>query len=176
MKTLEKNEAIGVVIGILVVVVLFAGFRTMPFFGGFGSNSGADNIVDVTATGTSFDPEYAFAEAFGHNGEITRLIIQDLVEGDGRTAEEGSLVTVDYIGQLRDGTTFDNSFAKGEPITFTVGEGEVIEGWDQGVLGMKEGGQRVLVVPPSLGYGQRAVGPIPSGSTLVFAVELIDVR
>jgi FKBP-type peptidyl-prolyl cis-trans isomerase FkpA len=104
----------------------------------------------------------------------TGLIIEDLVVGDGDTAQAGQLVTVHYTGWLTDGTKFDSSRDRDEPFEFPLGGRRVIAGWDEGVQGMKIGGTRKLTIPPALGYGERgAGGVIPPNATLVFDVELI---
>ena len=114
------------------------------------------------------------------NKEITMdngLIIEDLIIGVGSTAEKYSIVTVDYTGKLQDGTVFDSSQRIGqESLRFTLGVGQVIDGWDQGVIGMKVGGQRKLKIPPELGYGSQDLGVIPPNSTLIFEVELLEVE
>lgn len=100
--------------------------------------------------------------------------ISVLKKGDGDTAVRHSQVTVHYTGWLTDGTKFDSSHDRGEPIQFTLGMGQVIAGWDRGLEGMKTGGKRTLMIPPSLGYGQRgAGGVIPPNATLKFEVELV---
>jgi len=104
------------------------------------------------------------------------LQITDLVKGRGAEAVAGKSVTVNYTGTLQDGTKFDSSYDRNQPFTFTLGTGQVIVGWDQGVQGMKVGGKRRLVIPPSLGYGSRATGSIPADSTLIFEVELLSVK
>ncbi len=96
-------------------------------------------------------------------------------EGSGEAAKAGDIVSVHYTGTLTDGTKFDSSRDRGTPFTFTLGAGQVIKGWDQGVAGMKRGEQRKLVVPPEMGYGSRAVSVIPANSTLLFDVELLDI-
>jgi FKBP-type peptidyl-prolyl cis-trans isomerase len=103
------------------------------------------------------------------------LVIQDLVVGTGATAAAGDTVTVNYVGTLTNGTKFDSSYDRGQTYTFLLGAGRVIAGWDQGVAGMKVGGKRRLTIPPSLGYGNQAVGAIPPNSTLVFDVELVSI-
>jgi FKBP-type peptidyl-prolyl cis-trans isomerase FkpA len=103
------------------------------------------------------------------------LVIEDLVVGTGATAAAGDLVTVNYVGTLTNGTKFDSSYDRGQPYSFQVGAGQVIAGWDQGVPGMKVGGKRRLTIPPSLGYGGQANGPIPANSTLVFEIELVSI-
>ena len=114
------------------------------------------------------------------NKEITMdngLIIEDIIIGVGSTAEKYSIVTVDYTGKLQDGTVFDSSQRIGqEPFRFTLGVGQVIDGWDQGIIGMKVGGQRKLKIPPELGYGSQDLGVIPPNSTLIFEVELLEVE
>lgn len=100
----------------------------------------------------------------------------DLTTGSGATAAPGNQVTVHYTGWLPDGTKFDSSVDRGEPLIFPLGAHKVIRGWDEGVAGMKVGGRRQLRIPPNLGYGSRPAGPIPPNSTLVFDVELLDVK
>ncbi|MDO8341074.1 peptidylprolyl isomerase [Candidatus Woesebacteria bacterium RIFOXYC1_FULL_31_51] len=105
------------------------------------------------------------------------LKIEDLVVGTGVEAVSGKSVTVHYTGTLTDGTKFDSSKDRGEPFTFNLGAGEVIKGWDQGVVGMKVGGKRKLTIPSELGYGtQGAGGVIPPNATLIFEVELLGVK
>lgn len=101
----------------------------------------------------------------------------DVVPGQGRQAELGDTASVHYTGWLTDGKKFDNSLDRKEPFSFRVGSGQVIKGWDEGVQGMKIGGKRKLTIPPQLGYGTRgAGGVIPPNATLVFDVELLDLR
>lgn len=107
----------------------------------------------------------------------TDLTLTDLVIGTGAEAVAGQTVTVHYVGRLPDGTVFDASEPRGQAFTFQLGAGQVIRGWDQGVAGMKVGGTRQLVIPPELGYGAQGAGDvIPPNATLVFDVQLIDVR
>ena len=104
------------------------------------------------------------------------LYTHDLREGDGATASSGSEVTVHYTGWLANGEEFDSSREQ-QPFSFRLGAGEVIQGWDEGVEGMRVGGRRQLVIPPGLAYGEQgAGGVIPPGATLVFDVELLEVR
>jgi FKBP-type peptidyl-prolyl cis-trans isomerase len=105
-----------------------------------------------------------------------KLVQTDLVVGKGTEAKAGDSVSVHYVGTLTNGTEFDSSRKRGKPFTFTLGKGQVIRGWDQGVAGMKIGGKRKLVIPPSLAYGPRGMGSIPPNSTLQFEVELMDIK
>jgi len=101
----------------------------------------------------------------------------DVVVGKGAEAKAGDVVVVHYVGKLLDGTEFDSSKKHGKPFDFPLGAGRVIKGWDEGVAGMKVGGKRKLVIPPSLGYGARgAGGAIPPNATLVFDVELLEIK
>ena len=105
------------------------------------------------------------------------LVIEDLIVGNGATAAAGQRVSVHYTGWLESGDKFDSSKDRGEPFMFSLGRGEVIRGWDEGVNGMKVGGKRKLTIPSNLGYGTRgAGGVIPPNATLLFEVELLAVR
>jgi FKBP-type peptidyl-prolyl cis-trans isomerase len=105
------------------------------------------------------------------------LYVQDVREGSGQPAQPGDRVAVHYTGWLPDGREFDSSRPRGEPFVFGLGQGEVIRGWDEGVAGMRPNGQRRLVIPPDLAYGASgAGGVIPPNATLVFDVELLEIR
>jgi len=97
-----------------------------------------------------------------------------LKPGTGVAAKSGDTVSVHYTGWLTDGTKFDSSLDRNQPFKFTLGQGRVIKGWEEGIRGMKVGEKRQLVIPPDLAYGDRAVGPIPANSTLIFDVELLE--
>ncbi|NIP78615.1 MAG: FKBP-type peptidyl-prolyl cis-trans isomerase [Gemmatimonadetes bacterium] len=103
------------------------------------------------------------------------LYIDDVRVGEGARADSGDVVTVHYTGWLPNGMEFDSS-RDGRPFEVPLGYGRVIDGWDQGIVGMREGGRRRLVIPPAMGYGERGQGPIPANSTLVFDVELLGVQ
>ena len=105
------------------------------------------------------------------------LVIEDIKIGDGQEVEKFNIVTVNYTGLLKDGTKFDSSLNPGRsPFRFTVGAGQVIKGWDDGLMGMKVGGKRKLTIPPELGYGSRDNGPIPANSTLIFEIDLLGIE
>ena len=105
------------------------------------------------------------------------LIIEDIVTGEGAEAVKGKEIAVHYTGWLQDGTKFDSSLDRRQPLTIVLGVGQVIQGWDEGFGGMKEGGKRKLTIPPEMGYGARgAGGVIPPNATLVFEVELLKVH
>lgn len=132
-------------------------------------------------------PLCAFLLACGGKvGEIVEtesgLRFFDIKEGRGTSPQAGQRVSVHYTGWLYNenqpenkGKEFDSSRKKGRPFGFVLGVGGVIQGWDEGVLSMRVGGQRQLIVPPDLGYGSNAFGPIPANATLLFEVELLDI-
>ncbi|HEV2857908.1 MAG TPA: FKBP-type peptidyl-prolyl cis-trans isomerase [Solirubrobacterales bacterium] len=106
-----------------------------------------------------------------------KLEIKDLEEGSGPAAKAGDEVTVQYVGvNYKTGKQFDASWDRGEPLVFTLGENRVIQGWEEGLEGMKAGGRRELIIPPNLGYGSEASGAIPANETLVFVVDLEAVK
>ncbi len=129
--------------------------------GGGGAAAGGDFKVDSAAlTKTASGLQY-----------------QDVAAGSGAEAREGQVAVVHYTGWLTDGTKFDSSRDRGEPFSFPIGAGQVIPGWDEGVAGMKVGGRRKLVIPSNLGYGDMGAPPvIPPGATLVFDVELLELK
>ena len=108
------------------------------------------------------------------------LKIEILKEGTGEGAKAGDSIKVNYTGTLLDGTKFDSNvdpvFSHVEPFSFNVGAGEVIKGWDSGLIGMKVGEKRKLTIPPELAYGNRAIGNIPANSTLVFEIDLLGIN
>jgi FKBP-type peptidyl-prolyl cis-trans isomerase FkpA len=105
------------------------------------------------------------------------LQYEDLTEGTGAAVKNGDTVQVHYTGWLTNGTKFDSSLDRRQPFSFTVGQGRVIKGWDEGVAGMKVGGKRKLTIPAALGYGARGAGSaIPPNAELIFEVELLGIR
>lgn len=148
------NQGLGVAVALAVVAVLLYGNQLMSLFQA-GSTEDNANVAANLSTGVK---------------------VEDLVAGTGQVAAAGDSVTVHYVGMLTDGQVFDSSRDRGQPFTFTLGAGEVIRGWDQGVVGMRVGGKRRLTIAPDYAYGNNVVGPIPANSTLVFEVELLGVQ
>ena len=134
--------------------------------------------AETTATNvTAGAPQAATTTATTTTADVTELKKEDLKVGTGVEAVAGKAVTVHYTGTLTDGKKFDSSLDRNQPFTFNLGKGEVIQGWDQGVAGMKVGGKRKLTIPSTLGYGPTgAGGVIPPNATLVFEVELLGVN
>ena len=105
----------------------------------------------------------------------TELVTKDIVEGEGAAAESGDDLEMHYLGALfENGEQFEASWDAGEPFSFTLGQGNVIPGWDEGIEGMKPGGRRLLVIPPDLAYGDTGQGDIPPGAALIFVVDLLE--
>lgn len=107
---------------------------------------------------------------------MAKLIIEDIQIGSGSEVKTGDTISIHYLGTLENGQKFDSSYDRGQPFETQIGVGQVIQGWDQGVVGMKIGGKRKLIIPPELGYGSQEIpGVIPANSTLIFEVELVKI-
>ncbi len=176
---INKYEAVG--IGASVVIMALALFLLRMDISQNPELSDALNteqsaLVVTTQDSSEESLREALVQSVDPSGVLQNLVVSDVVIGSGREVAAGDTVTVHYIGTLQNGQEFDNSHKKGQPLTFTVGRGQVIEGWERGIVGMKVGGERMLVVPAEFGYGRQAVGPIPGNSTLVFAIELLSIQ
>lgn len=150
--------------------------ETAPAEGEDGAALPPSEDVDVgeISTDTSSKPEIAKP-----SGDPPPTLVQrDIVEGEGDTAEAGDLLSMQYVGvSFSTGQEFDASWDRGEPFEFPLGGGQVIQGWDQGIVGMKPGGRRLLVIPPDLGYGPTGSPPaILPNETLIFVVDLVSVQ
>lgn len=179
------HTAIAVTLAVIVVAIIFIAPGLSPF-GPIGGQApaAAGAATDTTAAANAIDTTSQTAPdmQITDNGQLQ---IQDQVVGTGPTLAPGDTVQIKYTGMLTNGTVFDSSDAHGgAPLTLIVAPdgslqlpsgGGLIEGWSKGVVGMKEGGTRRLVIPPALGYGSQAVGPIPANSTLVFDLQLVKV-
>ena len=108
--------------------------------------------------------------------KVTELKIEDIKIGTGSAVKSGDTVSMNYVGTLEDGTKFDSSYDRNQPFETKIGVGQVIEGWDKGILGMKIGGKRKLTIPYQMAYGENGYGPIPAKATLIFEVELLSIK
>lgn len=139
-------------------VLLLIGMWAINLYNNRSGESATATATDSAATGAS-----------------SGLKIEDLVVGAGAAAKTGDTVEVHYTGTLVDGTKFDSSLDRGQTYNFTIGARQVIQGWEEGLIGMRVGGTRRLTIPPELGYGSIANGPIPANSTLIFEIQLISI-
>ena len=145
---------------------------------GFAFNNNQSSLpqssMNQTNESSSLSPSVASSPSVT---DASGLVKQDITVGTGAEAKDGDTVTVNYRGTLQDGTQFDSSYQRNQPFSFKLGAGMVIKGWDLGVAGMREGGERKLTIPASLGYGDAGVpNVIPGGATLIFDVTLIKVQ
>lgn len=175
MRKLTFIEWIAVVAALVVISI----FVFPSWFGSLFFPSNASPEAQNQATSAALNASTATSTSQTTNMQnistIPGLMAYDTAVGTGTPAVAGEQVTVNYVGMLSDGTVFDSSQSHGQPFTFTLGAGQVIQGWDEGVAGMKVGGTRELVISPDLGYGGNQVGPIPPNSTLVFTIQLLSV-
>ncbi len=148
---MNKKQGIGVAVAIFIIGYVFFSDSLMKMF--FPRTNNSQN-TNMTQTFTAVDTKV----------------------GNGPIATSGNELTVHYVGTLSDGQVFDSSRTRGTPFKFTLGGGNVIRGWDEGLVGMRVGGVRKLVISPEYGYGSQAIGPIPPNSTLYFEVELLDAK
>jgi FKBP-type peptidyl-prolyl cis-trans isomerase len=156
-----KNTQLTIVALAVIVILLFINQASQP------------TQIMIPATPQPL-PNTQIKEAM----DVDQLIIEDIATGSGQEAKSGDTVVMHYTGTLLDGTKFDSSLDRGQPFETKIGVGQVIDGWDQGVPGMKVGGKRKLTIPSSLGYGTTGAGGglIPPNAGLVFEVELIEIK
>lgn len=153
--------ALGVGLAILLLVLFLFHSSKTP-------DVGVDNPLNLSSQSQQAAPTPI---------TITQLQVQDIAVGTGSAVvAAGDTITVNYIGAMTDGKVFDSSYQAKKPFTLTVGTGSVIPGFDQGVVGMKLGGKRRILIPSNLGYGDKVQGPIPANSSLIFEVELINIQ
>jgi peptidylprolyl isomerase len=140
---------------------------------GCGSSSDSSSSSETTAAANKTKPDVTVPKG----APPKKLVVKEIEEGSGEEAVSGDEVTVQYVGvDYKNGKEFDSSWSRSEPFTFTLGEGQVIPGWDQGVAGMKVGGRRELIIPPELAYGETGAPPsIGPNETLVFVIDLLEV-
>lgn len=160
----------GITIALIILLMVGVGSylvltKTPPHSTG---NTGQTAMADQSNSTNSTENQTASPSA--------GLQIEDIKVGSGPAVKSGDTVVINYTGTLLDGTKFDSSYDRGQPFTTQIGVGQVIKGWDEGVVGMKVGGKRKLTIPPDLAYGDQAVGSIPPNSTLVFEVELMGIK
>jgi hypothetical protein len=180
MNMFNKYEVIGGAISVVCMVAALYLVQARSELALLGKNSQVASPSGVVVVGSGEDVTRertdALLEAIDGNGDLSRMVIDDVKMGEGAEVAVGDTVNVHYVGSLPDGTEFDNSRKRGQTFRFTVGAGQVIAGWEEGLVGMKAGGQRILIVPPEKAYGPDGVGPIPGNATLVFAIDLVTIE
>jgi peptidylprolyl isomerase len=181
MNPFNKTEAIGIFLSIAVMALALSVIRFQTdVFMAKNTTDGATQGAIVAVSQEEEESaglEDALKDAHSVDGKLVEMVTDDVRIGTGdAVVEKGDTVTVHYIGTTQDGVKFDSSYERGTPFVFTVGGGKVIEGWEKGLIGMKVGGQRILVIPGSMAYGNMQVGAIPPNATLVFAVELLEIK
>jgi FKBP-type peptidyl-prolyl cis-trans isomerase len=168
----KKYLIVTIFLGILMIILGIYAFST--------KQKSNNQVFQTQTPSAKLDPSTeptASASVTTNMNSVTELKIEDIKEGTGDMAVSGKRVTVNYAGTLTDGTKFDSSYDRNEPFSFNLGMGEVIQGWDQGISGMKVGGKRKLTIPSNLAYGDNGIpGAIPGGATLIFEVELLKVE
>jgi hypothetical protein len=172
----RQRIIIGAIAILLIILIIFFAYR--DYQTKLKASITPTPVSTTTSTGGSYPigtldstPPTPSASAVT---TASGLVYEDLQVGDGATVKAGDTVSVHYTGWLQDGTKFDSSIDRGQPSTFTLGQ--VIQGWNEGVVGMQVNGTRLLVIPPSLGYGSTANGSIPANSTLIFEVQLVAIK
>jgi peptidylprolyl isomerase len=155
MKSADTGNSATVLTAIIIFVLSAVGCGSHTGSGASGTGGGAVGQETTMPSGLKYVDE---------------------VVGTGASPTPGQIVTVNYVGTLENGTKFDSSYDRNQPFKFPIGQGRVIHGWDEGVMTMKVGGKRKLMIPPDLGYGARGAGKIPPNSTLIFEVELLAVN
>jgi len=158
------NKDIALIIIILVIIIILSAFLIKKY--------AFKKSLDLTSK------EMPENQSQGQKVQQSEMKIETLKQGAGKVAENGNIVSVHYTGTLKNGTKFDSSLDREAPFNFKLGAGQVIEGWDLGVVGMKIGETRKLIIPPEFGYGSQDIGNglIPPNSTLIFTVELLEIK
>jgi FKBP-type peptidyl-prolyl cis-trans isomerase len=179
MIKIHKYEAIGIAVSIgamalALFIMRFSGQLDGDVFARSAERANNQAAVVTSENGVEGAPA-AIASALTGN-RVTKLVVTDIALGTGEEVEEGDEVEVHYIATLQNGQEFDNSYKKGDSFTFEVGDDKVIEGWNAGMVGMKVGGQRVIIIPSDMAYGHDGYGPIPGNATVVYAIELLSVK
>ncbi len=174
MRHLSKNEKIAVPVAVVTAAILFFGSQIWNLT--FGSSAADQQAAVQAASAANNGTSTSQVITMQNVSTVKGLEVYDEKVGTGAAAKAGQTVTAHYIGYLTNGTKFDSSVDRGQPFSFSLGASQVIKGWDLGIVGMKVGGIRRLVISPELAYGTRAIGPIPANSTLVFEVQLLGVK
>lgn len=180
MIKIHKYEVVG--IGLSIAAMALALFL-MRFDGALNAGNilarsaeQSDQSANVIVAENGIDGAPAAIEDALVGNRIDKLVVTDVQIGEGEGVKKGDTVVVNYIGTLQNGQEFDNSYKKGASFSFKVGDNKIIDGWNEGMLGMKAGGQRIIIIPSAMAYGTEGYGPIPANATLVYAIELLQIE
>lgn len=182
----ENNSKIPSIIALALLVIILIGvfiFTNQPKAVAPGTTTTSQPSKVVTTSPIATNPTDKCISQSPKSTKINpvdseklkQIKIEDIKVGTGSDVKSGDVVCIDYKGTLENGTEFDQSYKRGQPFVTQIGVGQVIPGWDLGIVGLKEGGKRKLTIPADLAYGTRATGAIPANSTLVFEVELVRI-
>lgn len=178
MQNIHTRTWIAIAIALVVVGYVFWQGIWAPIVNRFTNTTNAPTSASTTNMNTSDNNSQnanASSTDLGQQLGSNQIGVIDVKEGTGMAAKAGDQVSIQYDGYLTDGTKFDSSYDRGQPLVFTLGSGQVIPGFDRGIDGMKVGGVRRIVIPPALAYGDQKVGSIPPNSTLLFEVTLVKI-
>lgn len=157
---MSKNKIITA--SLIIIFILAFYFLTK---GSVNTDVSDQTSIDLSQTMSTLSPS-----------SVTELQIEDIEIGTGSAVKSSDTVSVNYLGTFEDGTKFDSSYDRNQSFEFQVGAGQVIQGWDQGLIGMQIGGKRKLTIPYQLAYGENGYGPIPAKATLIFEIELLGIK
>jgi len=182
MATTRKRDRIFAGFGALLFLITTVGLTAYAIFDASTTSKKDATIADTAATQScAMEQPVAAAlpapEVYKPDGDVTQLVTTDLEEGTGAAAKAGDCLQMKYYGTLAsDGKMFDENYTKPTSLQLQLGSGQVIKGWDEGLVGLKEGGTRRLVIPAAKAYGEQAAGEIPANSALVFVVKLVKIK
>lgn len=174
--TIHKYEAVGIGVSVLAMAtalffVRFSDTFTRPV----AVNGNSQSASVILADGSARSVEAALSEAID-GGRVGTIVATDIVLGAGEEVKKGDEIQIHYIATLQNGQEFDNTHKKGSALAFTVGDKNVIAGLNEGIVGMKVGGQRIIIIPAEKAYGREGYGPIPGNATVVYAVEVVGKK
>jgi|JI10StandDraft_1071094.scaffolds.fasta_scaffold00543_18 peptidylprolyl isomerase len=180
MAQTRKRDRIFAAFGALLFLVTTLAFTAYAIYDA-STNKSTDPVSEATSNACAMESPVAEAlpapEVFKPEGDVTELVTTDLDEGTGAAAKAGDCLQMKYYGTLAtDGKMFDENYTKPTSLQLQLGTGQVIKGWEEGLVGLKEGGTRRLVIPANKAYGEQAAGEIPANSALVFVVKLVKIK
>lgn len=173
---MEKKNLLNIILTAILVAIVFGGGYYFNKKIDFGSLNPDNSNIKVETNSPDGNVTVSAEPVANINSKNSKMKIEILKQGEGEVAKNGDKITVNYVGTLTNGTKFDSSIDRGQPFSFILGRGDVIKGWDQGVLGMKVGEKRKLTIPSDLAYGERDMGIIKPNSTLIFEVDLLKIN